>query len=198
MSEPNRRRFLVNVVADLIARKREWADRLNEALRRIGWMLVADEIIPLELLDPVDLAFVPERARDDLVKAADRISTDSDGAVTAACGAIDSATGDVYQRYGLGNHRTASFEERVSKSLAAVGTLPRLAKELQDIGWEQKKAEELCERLGKAIAHNALIMATLRSKMSDAHGSKPALHTLAFNSVKWSTIICSMLTERTA
>jgi hypothetical protein len=95
MDEPNRRRLLVNVVADVIARKPEWADGLNEALRRIGWMLVADSIIPLELLDPVDLAFAPERARDDHAKAADRISSDPDGAVTAACAAIDSVTEDI-------------------------------------------------------------------------------------------------------
>jgi hypothetical protein len=177
-------------------RRPEWADRLNEALRRIGWMLVGDAIIPLELLDPHDLAFVPDAARPDLVKAADRISTDPAGAVTAACGAIDSVTEDIYQRYNLGNHRTASFEERVSRSLTAMGIIGRLSKQLQETGWDQKKGEELCERLGKAIGHNAFVMATLRSKMSDAHGSKPTIDALAFNSVKWATIICSMLNER--
>jgi hypothetical protein len=197
MEEVHRRRLLVNVVSHLVAKKPEWADRLNEALRRIGWKLVDHAIIPLELLDPHDLAFVPEPARNDLVKAAERISTDPDGAVTAACGAIDSVTEDIYQRYGLGDHRTASFEEKVSKSLDAVGTLARLSGQLQEIGWEPKKADELCERLGKAIAHNAFVMATLRSRMSDAHGGKPTLNVLAFNSVKWSTVICSMLTDRT-
>jgi len=196
LDEKKRRHLLVNVATYLVAKTPEGADRLNEALRRTGWMLVGDAIVPLELLDPHDLAFVPDAARPDLVKAADRISTDPAGAVTAACGAIDSVTEDIYQRYGLGNHRTASFEERVTRSLTAMGMLGRLSNELQEIGWDQKKGEELCERLGKAIAHNAFVMATLRSKMSDAHGSKPTIDALAFNSVKWATIICSMLNER--
>jgi hypothetical protein len=193
--EVDRRRLLVNVARNLLEKKPESADRLNEALRRIGWMLVDEAIIPLEVLDPRDLAFVPERARNDLVTAAERISTDPDGAVTAACGAIDSVTEDIYQRHNLGDHRRASFEERVSQSLRAVGTLERLSGRLKGIGWESKKADELCKRLGEAIAHTAFVMATLRSNMSDVHGSKPTLDVLVFNSVKWSTVICSMLTD---
>jgi hypothetical protein len=193
--EVDRRRLLVNVARNLLEKKPESADRLNEALRRIGWMLVGNAIIRLEVLDPGDLDFVPKRARDDLVTAAERISTNPAGAVTAACGAIDSVTEDIYQRYSLGDHRTASFEERVSKSLRAVGTLERLSRRLKEIGWESKKADELCERLEKAIAHTAFVMTTLRSNMSDVHGSRPTLHVLAFNSVKWSTVICSMLTD---
>jgi hypothetical protein len=193
--EVDRLRLLNNVVSHLVKKKPESANELDKALRRIGWTLAGDAIIPLEVLDPGDLDFVPKCARDDLLKAAKHISTDPAGAVSAACGAIDSVTEDIYQRHKLGDHRRASFEERVSQSLLAVRTLERLSGRLQEIGWESKKADELCERLGKAIAHTAFVMATLRSKMSDVHGSKPTLDVLVFNSVKWSTVICSMLTD---
>jgi hypothetical protein len=36
-------------------------------------------------------------------------------------------------------------------------------------------------------------MQSLRSRMSDAHGSKPALEAVVFDSLKWATIIASQL-----
>lgn len=195
LDEHRRQQLLVNIAAYLKERRPEWVTILDASLRRIGWMLVGDAIIPLELLDPHELASVPERARQDLIKAAARLATDPAGAITAACGAIDSVTADIYDRHGLGAV-PISFEERVSTALRAVGVLDRLRTQLIDLGWEQRKAEELVERLRQAINHNSFIMATLRSRMGDAHGSKPTVDALVFSSVKWAAIISSIFTER--
>jgi hypothetical protein len=40
--------------------------------------------------------------------------------------------------------------------------------------------------------------ATVRSDMGDVHGSKPGLLTLVFDSVKWATVICSLLKDDSA
>jgi hypothetical protein len=195
LSEEKRQRLLVNIAAYLKDRRPEWASRLDDALRRIGWKFIGDAIVPLPLLDPGYLASVPERARQDLIKAAARLAIDPGGAITAACGAVDSVTADVYERYGLGAP-PISFEERVAVALTNARPLEKLRTQLMEIGWEERRAEEVCERLRQAINHTTFIMVTLRSRMGDAHGSKPTVDALVFNSIKWAAIVCSMFLER--
>ena len=46
-----------------------------------------------------------------------------------------------------------------------------------------------------AVSQAAYVMQGIRSGMGDVHGSKPALNTVAFDSIKWAMIISSLLKD---
>ncbi len=187
-------RFVLNIARELIKQNQSYRERLNEVLQNIGWALIEDRLIQINVLHPSDLINLPQDACEDLSKAAERLPYDLSGAITAACGAVDSVCTRIYKRYpDLGNIGKASFQEKVNKALAAVKALDNLHAELIQLGWEEDKAKKFCENLKGAISQAAYVMQTLRSKMGDAHGSKPSLATLVFDSIKWAMIISSLL-----
>ena len=187
--------FAVNVARGIITQNPEHRERINEVLNNIGWALAADSLIPIDILDPSDLMNLPQATRKDLSKAAERLTNDMSGAITNACGAVESVCAEVYEKYNLGEVVKASFQEKVNKSLEAVKGLEKLKDELLLLGWEEGKTEILCKNLKGAVSQAAYVMQSLRSGMGDVHGSKPALNTLAFDSIKWSIIISSLLRD---
>ena len=187
--------FRLNVTREISKREPDLRERMNELLNRVGWALIGEKLIPLELFDPADLSNLPPAAHDDLAKAADRIWSDPTGAISAACGAVDSVTAEIYEHHALGHPGEAGFQERVTKSLKAVGSLDSLKDKLLAMGWTPEKANTFHKNLNGAINQAANVMQTLRSEMGDVHGSKPTLGILAFDSVRWAMIICSLLQE---
>lgn len=102
------RRAVLNLAKELSNRGR--AGHLDDALRKIGWHYVGDELVPIQALDPADLDNVPEKPTPILVKAASRLRDDPTGAISAACGAVDSVTVQIYQKYKLGNSVKLPFK----------------------------------------------------------------------------------------
>jgi hypothetical protein len=204
LTAENQATFVANLASEIIKAKPELEQRLTEALNRIGWTIVNGSVISIELLDPADLANIPETSQPDLLKAADRIKGDPSGVLTSACGAIDRRTSEIFTVHGLGRPEDASFQERVNRALVACGALDRVERQLVAAGMEQEKARIARENLKGAISHAAYVMQSLRSDLSDAHGtrlttaaitSNPALATLVFDSLKWSMVICSLLRD---
>lgn len=187
--------FTINVVRGIMEVNPEHRKEINTLLQNIGWMLVRDRVVPYDVLNPSDLLNLPDSAHDDLSKAGERLPSDLSGAITSACGAVNSVCDEIYSKYNLGKIEHTSFQKKVNKSLQAVNALERLEGELVDLGWEANKAKILCENLKGAVSQAAYVMQGIRSGMGDAHGSKPALNTLAFDSIKWAMIISSLLRE---
>ena len=187
-------RVLNFMAEEIVTRQPAHSEHLTERLRRLGWQFVDGSLIPIELFDVAELAELPDAARDDLVKAATRLRDgDLSGALSAACAAVDSSTGAVYAVHGLGSPSKDSFHNRCLNALNAKKTFPDLASELQALGWEQAHADRLAEELQGALNRAALVMQTLRSKMSDVHGSKRVVNALVFDSLKWAALIVRML-----
>ena len=128
-----------------------------------------------------------------MVKAADRLLDDTTGAISAACGAVDSVTEGIFEAHNLGKPGERSFQERVNLSMQTLGVIHRLQTELEQLGWDKTKAKEFCQNLKGSISQAAKVMESLRSQMGDVHGSKPTIETLVFDSVRWALIICSLL-----
>ena len=78
----------------------------------------------------------------------------------------------------------------MSHNLRAFRTLET---ELIEIGWDDSQAQRLVQNLKGSLNQAAFVMQTLRSRMSDAHGSKPTIEAVVFDSLKWSMIITSLL-----
>lgn len=189
-------RFILNVARELIKLNKSYRERINKALQNIGWTLIEDTLIQIDVLDPSDLLSLPEVASKELAKAAERLPTDLSGAISAACGAVDSVCAKIYEVHpNLGDIGKTRFQEKVNKALVAVKALEHLHAELLQLGWERKEADMFCRNLKGAISQAAYVMQSLRSRMGDVHGSKPSLAPLAFNSIKWAMIISSLLRE---
>ena len=125
-------RFLTIVGEEILRRKPETAQQLSENLSRLGWAFSDGTLVPIEVFDPEDLAELPEEARQDLLKAAQRFRDgDLSGAISAACGAVDSATSIVYELAQLGDPGGASFQQRCKRASSAKGVIPALEEELR-------------------------------------------------------------------
>jgi len=185
----------VRVTAEEVLRRRSGlAARLGEYLSRLGWAIHQGSIVPVDLLDVSELPELPAAAREDLVKGAIRLRDgDLGGALTAACGAVDAATAEVYQQAGLGSPGSASFQERVTRSLKALDVVKRQETALASLGWKANELKMLSQNLAGALNQAAFVMQSLRSNMADVHGTRPVLRPLVFDSLKWAALIVRLL-----
>ena len=129
-----------------------------------------------------------------MVKSANRLRDgDLSGALSSACGAVDAVTTRIYHDKALGDPGKASFQEKVSKSFKATGIIPKLEADLAGLGWNEAEIKIFRENLVGSLNQAAYVMQTLRSKMADVHGTKPALEPIVFDSIKWASLIVRLL-----
>jgi len=191
------RRFLTILVEEILRRNETCWDDLDEYLSRLGWTFVDGHLVSIEVLDPQTLEDIPSACRQDLLKAAQRFRDgDLTGAVTAACGAVDTATSQVYRELDLGDPQDASFQERCNRAMKAKGALPQVEAQLHSLGWDEADVKQFQQNLRSALNTGANVMQTLRRKMGDVHGSKPILRSLAFDCLRWAELIVGALVER--
>lgn len=197
MDEKRRSAFVSICCEEMMRSKAEVIEELERVLSRVGWKFSGTALIPIEVFDVAELTDIPEAARADLQKAASRLRDgDLGGALSAACGALDSVTSDIYSRHGLGDAGKASFQERIRKSLDALQVKDRLIGELASIGWAEPDYKPLSANLDGSLNQAAYIMQKLRADMGDVHGTKPVIAALVYDSIKWSSLLLRMLATR--
>jgi hypothetical protein len=181
----------------MLRRKSELIDELDRVLSRVGWKFSGTTLLPIDIFDVSELEEIPDKAHEDIRKAASRLRDgDLSGSLSASCGALDSVTGAIYQEYGFDNHQTASFQEKIKKSLNAIHAKDNLQKELRGIGWSESDISTLSRNVEGSLNHASLVMQKLRSNMGDVHGTKPVVSALIYDSIKWSLLILRMLVTR--
>lgn len=194
LSPPDKKRFLTTVTEELLEEKPEIEPLLEKYLRRLGWKVHESIVVPVDVLDVDDLPMLPEESHRDLLKAAQRVRDgDLTGAISAACGAVDSATSAVYAQHSLGDPGKESFQDRVHKALEATDAYQRLQGELLSTGWDKRDADVLVNNTKKALNHGAYVLQKLRSDMGDVHGSHPAIGALVYDATKWAALTVRML-----
>lgn len=189
-------RFIAIVAEEVLRRKPDTRQSLDENLSRLGWSLSGNAVIPIAIFDASILEELPSKSRVDLTKAAQRLRDgDLGGAISSACGAIDSVTSAIYSSANLGDPTRASFQERCTHSLNAKGVLPRLEQQLRELGWCDDDIKPFRENFKGAMNQGAYVMQSLRSKMGDVHGAKPILKSLMFDCLKWAELMLRALKE---
>ena len=187
-------RVLTRIAEEIVRRRPDQQAPLDEYLERLGWQFVDGTLIPIDVFDVADLAELPGDARADLVKAATRLRDgDLDGALTSACAAVDSVTDSVYATNGLKSQLSDGLQARYSTAIKTKGVIAELTAELNALGWNPADAEKLAQNFRGALNHGAYVMQTLRSRMGDVHGSKPALKPLVFDSLKWAALLVRVM-----
>jgi hypothetical protein len=201
-------RFLNFVIEDILSGKYNYGhgddryenleEKLQSYLSRLGWQLIDNKVLPIEVLDLSDLEELEPSAREDLIKAATKFRDgDLGGAISSACAAVDSVTATVYRDKNLGDvNKSKSFQERCNKSLEAVGVFKAIDQQLSEIEWKESNITQFKDNLKRSLNQAAYVMQTLRSDMSDVHGTKPVIKPLVFDSIKWSQIIVRLLSEK--
>lgn len=197
MGEEERKQFTTILSEEILSRKPESGLQLENDLSRLGWTLIQGRLIPIQLFDQDDVKNISETALIGMVKAAQRFRDgDLSGAISAACGAVDTVTSRVYVEKNIGNPEEASFQERCKKCFVAMEVEANLQKELQEIGWNMSDVAMFKNNLAGALNQGAYIMQSLRSKMGDVHGTKPVLKALVFDSIKWALLLIRTIESR--
>ncbi len=192
--EEKKYRSLNIVVEEILNRRTETQEQLEKYLSRLGWQIIEGNVIPIELLDRTELEELDEVSRGDLIKAAKRFRDgDMSGALSAACGAVDSITNKIYQDKNLGDPNKASFQSRCTITLKAVGVFTSIENQLKDIEWKESGIVPFNRSFEGSLNQAAFVMQNLRANMSDVHGTKPVLRPLVFDSIKWAQILVRLL-----
>ena len=167
---------------------------LDSHLERLGWQIEDGKLIPINIFDISEFSDLPDVSKPDLLNAATRLRNgDLTGALGAACAAVDSATNAIYSDYRLGRPWDDNFQMRCNRALQVKNIFKQLSDELSDMGWNENDVKMFSRNLKGALNQGAYVMQTLRSRMSDVHGSKPVLNPLIYDSLKWAALILRML-----
>ena len=185
------------VCEEMLRRNPDLINELERVLSRVGWKFSGTDLLPIEIFDISELKEIPDNAHEDIQKAASRLRDgDLSGSLSASCGALDAVTGSIYEEFKLGDPNKASFQERIKKSLNAVGAKDNLQNDLRDIGWDESDINQLSSNLDGSLNQAAFVMQKLRSNMGDVHGTKPVVSALVYDSIKWSLLLLRILITR--
>ena len=197
LSASDRRHFLNIVVEEMLAKNNSnnsIEEQLEKYLSRLGWQVIDNSVIPIDILDRKELEELDESCKKDLIKSAMRFRDgDLSGALSSACGAVDSITNKIYNEKNLGDAGKASFQERCKVALNDVGIFKNVENDLKDINWVDSGIVPFNKNFEGALNQAAYVMQSLRANMSDVHSTKPVLKPLVFDSIKWAQIIIRLL-----
>ncbi|MDO8886808.1 hypothetical protein [Candidatus Oleimmundimicrobium sp.] len=184
---------------EMLLRNPDLSSELERVLSRVDWKFSGTNLLPIEVFDISELKEIPESAHADIEKAARRLRDgDLSGSLSASCGALDSVVCAIYQEFSLGDPNKASFQERINRSIDAIGAKERLAEELRGIYWSESDIKLLANNLGGSLNQAAFVMQKLRSTMGDVHGTKSVVAALIYDSLKWSLLILRILVTRSS
>jgi len=196
LDEKSFNRFIAVVAEEVLKRKPDSRESLDDNLSRLGWTLSRNAVIPITILDTSVLPELPTEAQEDIIKAAQRLRDgDLSGAISSACGALDAAASAIYSSSGLGDPTRASFQERCKHSLEAKGVIPQMEQQLRELGWKEQEIKPFRKNFEGAMNQGAYVIQTLRSNMGDVHGTKPILKPLVFDCLKWAELMLRALKE---
>lgn len=186
LDEDARDRFVAACVECLMKRNSNLIEDLHTTLGRVGWGVTSGGIYPLRLQIELETFTLDERMQEGIAKTLRRYRDgDFDGAVTSICGLVDAITESVYSKKSLGNHRAASYHERVSKAFRALeiefkAPLNSLAEEDKNKIWNNYHG---------AVNQAAYVLGAFRREYSDAHGVQSATPQLIQQAIDCSVFI---------
>lgn len=173
------------------------SDCVRSDMARLGYEYIAGAFVPVEMFDRRESLFVPQSSASELEKAMKRLAdNDESGAITTACGAVDSLMQDIYGRLGLGDPGRTAFAAKVATAVKRLAVFEGLKREFVELGMSDANSDKIVSEWRASVLHAAEMLQTLRSKMGDVHGTKPALRRAAYDAVKWSAAICSLFDAR--
>lgn len=187
----------VRVLAQRLTRedRPEIRDSVVALLRDHGFQFVDNTFVPIDFFDQREARYLPTSALSEISTALGRlVDGDLDGALTSACGAVDTAASGVYATKSLGDPaKEDSFRKKAMSAITASGKLAELESELVRLGWDEKDAHLFRESFAGALNQAAHVMQMLRSRMGDVHGAKPAIDSVVYDAIKLASVLTSLM-----
>jgi hypothetical protein len=171
LDEDGRDRLVAACVEGLLKRDNSLLEELRTTLGRVGWGVTTQGVYPLRLQIELETFSLDDRLQDGIGKTLRRYRDgDFDGAVTAICGLVDSITEKVYSQKSIGDHRTASYQERVSKAFKALES--EFQAPLSSLSAEETK--RIWNNHYGSVNQAAYVLSAFRREFSDVHGVQSA------------------------
>jgi hypothetical protein len=166
---------------------------VTNLLRPHGYTFTKGNFAPLAAVDAREVRFMPPNSAEQVSSAFDRLSDgDEDGAIAAACSAVDTATVAAYEKYNMGQ-APESFQAKVNTVMAHLKIYEEMEADLNQLGIKPKDANEIVSELHEATKHAANALQVIRRALGDVHGKKPAYTRLTYDAIKWASAICGLL-----
>lgn len=168
-------------------------DSVNKLLQPHGYQFVDGHFLPLGAADARESQFLPPSSAEQISTAFDRLNLgDEDGAIAAACGAVDTATVAAYEMHNLGKPPD-SFQAKVNTVMAALKIYEEIENDLVQLNVKPETAKEIATELQETTKHAANALQVIRRTLGDVHGKKPAYTRLTYDAIKWASAICGLL-----
>ena len=162
-----------------------------------GYDYIGGTFVPVAFLDQREARHLPLSSSSELARAMKRlVDGDETGAITSACGAVDTLMQQLYADHNLGDPGQVAFAAKVNTTVLKLGIFDEMKSDLIALGITSEKAEKIVTEMRKATNHAAQVLQALRTSMGDVHGSKPALRRTAYDVVKWASAICGLFEGR--
>ena len=191
--EPDSRLTALRILANRFSD----SERVRSLLAEHGYEYIDGTFVPVGLLDQREARYLPPSSASELAKAMTRlVDGDETGAITAACGAVDTLMQQLYAAHQLGNPGQIAFAAKVGTIVRHLNIFEEMKDELTSLGIESDEAERIVADMRKATNHAAQVLQTLRRTMGDVHGSRPALRRTAYDAIKWASAICGLFEGR--
>jgi hypothetical protein len=169
----------------IVTEKPAQAKPLRTLLEQHGFRYDRGAFIPMNPVDERERAFLPASSYEEAVKAVGRLSDgDESGALTSACGAVDSLMQRLYEKHGWGARPDAFQLKRLQVFESFHAELVGMMK--------PGDATAIVDNLHEATKRATNGLQVLRRAMGDVHGTKPALRKTIYDALKWSSAICGL------
>jgi hypothetical protein len=144
-------------------------------------------------MDDREKPFIPVSSQELLSTAIERLADgDENGASTAACGAVDTATIEIYQKEGWGQPPD-SFQAKINTVFSRLKIYDEMLDDLKQLGLKPDDAGKIVEELHEATKRAANALQIIRRSLGDVHGKKPTYTRLTYDTIKWASAICGLL-----
>jgi hypothetical protein len=169
-------------------------EELTWLLKQHGYQYLDGHFLPIGLIDEREKQFMPTSAVERISTAINRLADgDESGAVTSACGAVDTVTLAIYARHQNWGPPPDSFQAKINTVMKQLEIFEEMEKDLREIGLKDEDAQTIRNELHKATKHAAEALQVIRRTLGDVHGKKPAYKRLTYESIKWASAICGLL-----
>ena len=191
--EPDARLTALRILADRFSD----SEKVQRLFAKHGYDYIDGTFVPVAFLDQREAKYLPPSSASELAKAMKRlVDGDETGAITAACGAVDTLMQQLYDVHELGDPGQVAFAAKVNTAFQHLGIFNEMKDEFIALGMTSEHAEKIVTEMRKATNHAAQVLQMLRTNMGDVHGSKPALRRTAYDAVKWASAICGLFEGR--
>lgn len=168
-NEPNRN--VEFFIQEIIQRKPQIYEALDETLQRFGWYLEGETPCRMDLQCDLGTEDLREEVQNALSLCFRRYRDgDYSGAVTAICGGVDSVTEEVYKKKQLGNPHDDSYQQRINKVFSSYQE--DFESSFADVpGIDARELKRIWDNLRGSVNQAAYVLGSFRRHISDAHGT---------------------------